>query len=528
MPDAPQSAWPIVPDLVRRGARLWGGREAAVGQGRRANYATLASRSFRLGSGLRLLGIDKGDRVAFIGDNSLEYLESYFGVPAAELVLLPLNTRLAGDELAYIFEDSGCRAVIAGPGFEDTVEAATADMNLMRIGTTSDPPRTGWTSYQSVVDRGSGEFVSLGEPDDVAYLYYTSGTTGRPKGCMLTHRSVVAGSLSACATVGLRGKHTWLHAGPMFHLGDAWAIWGLTMLGGRQVMTRFAPEETAATMAAERVTHTLLVPTALDMLSEAAAARGDRFSDTSGIIYGGAPMPPSLLAKIRERIDSPLTHTYGITETSGVCTALHADEHEDPVTGRSRIASIGRETPLIRIDVVDDQGQEVGLDEVGEIRVTSPAVMRGYLGKPEATAAVLSGSSYLSGDMARRDEEGFLWLVDRKKDMIISGGENVYALEVERVLGNHPAVDEVAVVGVPDERWGERVCAVVRVTPGQTVGLDGLQELARAHLAGYKIPREMLVVDALPRTGTGKIDKRRVREHARSEVLSEAPASGRS
>lgn len=153
MPDAPQSAWPMVPDLVRRGARLWGGREAAVGQGRRANYATLASRSFRLGSGLRLLGIDKGDRVAFIGDNSLEYLESYFGVPAAELVLLPLNTRLAGDELAYIFEDSGCRAVIAGPGFEDTVEAATADMNLMRIGTSSDPPRTGWTSYQSVVDR---------------------------------------------------------------------------------------------------------------------------------------------------------------------------------------------------------------------------------------------------------------------------------------------------------------------------------------------------------------------------------------
>jgi long-chain acyl-CoA synthetase len=337
---------------------------------------------------------------------------------------------------------------------------------------------------------------------------------------MLTHASVVSGSLSACATVGLRGEHTWLHAGPMFHLGDAWAIWGLTMLGGRQIMMRFAPERTVATMVAERTTHTLLVPTALDMLSEAAAARGTRLGETQAIIYGGAPMPPPLFAKVRERIDAPLVHTYGITETSGVCTVLHADEHEDRETGRSRLESIGRETPLVEIDIVDDQGRQVETGEVGEIRVTSPAVMRGYLGKPDATAEVLSGSSYLSGDMGRRDGEGFLWLTDRKKDMIISGGENVYALEVERVLGRHAAVGEVAVVGVPDERWGERVCAVVQFSPGETVALEGLQELAREHLAGYKVPREMLVVDSLPRTGTGKIDKRRVREQARAAAPS--------
>jgi long-chain acyl-CoA synthetase len=293
------------------------------------------------------------------------------------------------------------------------------------------------------------------------------------------------------------------------------------MLGGRQVMMRFAPEDTVDTMVAEGATHTLLVPTALDMLSEAAAARGNRLSGTQAIIYGGAPMPPQLLGKIQERIDAPLVHTYGITETSGVCTVLHADEHEDSETGKSRLESIGRETPLVEIDIVDDQGRQVQTGEVGEIRVSSPAVMSGYLGKPKETAEVLSGSSYLSGDMGRRDEEGFLWLTDRKKDMIISGGENVYALEVERVLGRHPAVEAVAVVGVPEERWGERVCAVVQLAPGENVALEELQKLAREHLAGYKIPREMLVLESLPRTGTGKIDKRRVREHARAVVPSD-------
>jgi long-chain acyl-CoA synthetase len=474
----------------------------------------------RLGSGLRALGLEPGERVAFIGDNSLEYLECYFGVPAAELVLLPLNSRLAEDELGYILQDSGSRVVIAGEGFEDTIEAATAGLDVTLVSARREASRSGWISYESILGAGHDKLDSGGRPDDFAYLYYTSGTTGRPKGCMLTHASVISGSLSACATVGLRGGHTWLHAGPMFHLGDAWAIWGMAMLGGRQLMMRFAPEETVATMVAERATHTLLVPTALDMLSEAAAAGGTRLAETEAIIYGGAPMPPPLLAKVQERIDAPLVHTYGITETSGVCTVLHADEHEDRATGRSRLESIGRETPLVEIDIVDDQGREVETGEVGEIRVTSPAVMRGYLGKPEATAEVLTGSSYLSGDMGRRDEEGFLWLTDRKKDMIISGGENVYALEVERVLGRHPAVGEVAVVGIPEQRWGERVCAVVQFAAGATVSLDALQELAREHLAGYKIPREMLVVDRLPRTGTGKIDKRRVREEARANAPS--------
>jgi long-chain acyl-CoA synthetase len=438
------------------------------------------------------------------------------------MVLLPMNSRLAEDELAYILKDSDCRLVIAGEGFQEPIEGATADLDITRVSAGRKGPPRGWMSYESVLGAGADELDPKGQADDVAYLYYTSGTTGRPKGCMLTHGSVLAGSLSACAAMGLRGEHTWLHAGPMFHLADAWAIWGLVMLGGRQVMMRFAPEEAVARMTDEHVTHTLVVPTALDMLAEAAVGRGTRLGTTQAIIYGGAPMPPQLFTRVRERIDAPLVHTYGITETSGVCTVLHPDEHEDPETGRSRLESIGRETPLIDIDIVDDQGREVETGEVGEIRVTSPAVMRGYLGKPSETAEVLSDSSYLSGDMGRRDEEGFLWLTDRKKDMIISGGENVYALEVERVLGRHPAVGDVAVVGVPEERWGERVCAVVQFSPGETVRLEGLQELARQHLAGYKIPREMLVVDSLPRTGTGKIDKRRVREQARTALKGNA------
>jgi long-chain acyl-CoA synthetase len=513
------SSWPTVPQLLRRAARLWAAREAAVDGGRREDFATLHSRSCRLASGLLASGLKKGARVAFIGDNSLEYLECYFGVPSAEMVLLPLNSRLAGDELSYILEDSGSSLVIVGRGYEEVVQEAAEGLDVELISAGVDSPPRGWARYDSLLAEGRDDFISHGRPDEVAYLYYTSGTTGRPKGCMLTHLSVIAGSLSACAMLGLRGEHTWLHAGPMYHLGDAWAIWGLAMLGGRQVMMRFAPEQTAEIIVEERVTHTLLVPTALDMLSEAAVARRTRFSDTQAIIYGGAPMPPQLLSKLRDRLDAPLIHTYGITETSGVCTGLHAAEHEDPVTGQDRSESIGRETPLIDIDIVDDAGSLVAPGDVGEIRVTSPAVMYGYLGKPAETAAVLTGSSYLTGDMARRDEDGYLWLTDRKKDMIISGGENVYAMEVERVLGQHPSVGEVAVVGVAEEHWGERVCAVVQLATGHTLTLVELQEMARQSLAGYKIPREMIIVDSLPRTGTGKIDKRRVREHARAEAI---------
>jgi len=259
----------------------------------------------------------------------------------------------------------------------------------------------------------------------------------------------------------------------------------------------------------------LLVPTALDMLSMAAADQGPGPASVEAIIYGGAPMPPPPYAALRERLDASLVHTYGITETSGVCTCLQAAEHEDAESGKSRIASIGRETPLIDIDIVDGNGAAVAADVVGEIRVNSPAVMKGYWGKDEQTREVLSGSSYLTGDLGRRDEEGFLWLTDRKKDMIISGGENVYALEVERVLSLQPDVADVAVVGAPDERWGERVCAVLQLAPDRDLTLEDLREFARRDLAGYKLPRQLMVVESLPRTGTGKIDKASVRKLVR-------------
>jgi long-chain acyl-CoA synthetase len=478
---------------------------------RRLTFGELRGRSFELAAGLRGLGLRWGDRVAYLGHNSLACLECYFGVPAAGMVLLPLNWRLAADELAYILGDAECAAVIVGAGFEEAAAEATAGLDLELIHAGDGATPSGWHDFESLF--GGREVGDAGVgPDDVAYLYYTSGTTGRPKGCMLTHRSVAAGSLSACATVGLHGHHTWLHAGPMFHLGDAWAIWGLMMQGGKQVMMHFEPEQAVEAVAREHVTHTLLVPTALDMFSEAAAAKARRLTSFEAVIYGGAPMPPPLYDTVKERLGAvSLVHTYGITETSGVCTCLQADEHLDAASGTSRIASIGRETPLVDIDIVDDRGAPIPVGEVGEIRVTSPAVMRGYWGKEEQTAEVLSGSSYLTGDLGRRDEEGFLWLTDRKKDMIISGGENVYALEVERVLSLASAVDDVAVVGAPHERWGECVCAVLQVAPGQSVTLEELQDFARRDLAGYKIPRRMLVVESLPRTGTGKIDKASVR-----------------
>jgi acyl-CoA synthetase (AMP-forming)/AMP-acid ligase II len=235
--------------------------------------------------------------------------------------------------------------------------------------------------------------------------------------------------------------------------------------------------------------------------------RGERLDTMKTLLYGGAAMMERTYNRARESVSVPLTQLYGITETGGPCSILHPDEHVDSVSGVDRMRSAGRETPFARVDITDNSGREVAPGDVGEIRVTSPGVMAGYWNRPAETEAVLQGASYLTGDMGRRDAEGFIWITDRKKDMIISGGENVYALEVERVLDTFPGVREVAVIGVPHERWGEAVCAVIVAEPGSTFELKDIQDFARVQLAGYKIPRLMHVVEALPRNAVGKIDK---------------------
>ncbi len=500
------TSWPNVARLIARGRALYGAQVCAVDGAQRLTYAALCERATRLGNALRAMGLKAGDRVALMADNSALCLEAYLGVPAAGLVLLPLNARLAAPEIRSILEDSGAAAFLVGHGHEDTASTASAGLTITLIGQT----RLAARDYEQVLAGGADRLPPEGSAEEIAYLYYTSGTTGRPKGVMLSHANVMAGALSAVASLGMNSTHTWLHAGPMFHLADAFAIWGMTWLGGRHVCMRFKPDDAIRIMEDEKVTHSLLVPTALDMLSDAAARQGTRLPTLQTMLYGGAPMPPAILGRARERLSTALIATYGMTETSGLLTAA---DPRDLATAHDP-GNVGREVPLVRLEILGDGDAPAKDGEVGEVVVTSPAVMKGYRGLPTQTAEVLAGQRLRTGDVARREPDGTITLVDRKKDMIISGGENVYSREVELVLERHPSIAEVAIVGQPDPRWGEAVCAVTRLKPGTDLSIEELRTFARASLAGYKLPRNLLVLDDLPRTASGKISKGELRQMA--------------
>jgi long-chain acyl-CoA synthetase len=506
--------WPTVADVLTRSTVSWAEKEAVVDGARRLTFGQLGEEARKVGAALRSLGLEDGDRVAFIGDNSLEYMECYLGIPSHSLVMVPVNARLAAGEIAHILHDSECRAVIASSDLVAPVTQAVQDWpsRPLLIATRADLDEDSpWLSYEKIKGEAAPTGELYADPDSLAYIYYTSGTTGRPKGVMLTHANMVAGSINGCAAVGLRREHTFLHASPMFHYGDAVWIMGTLWRGGRQITTRFKAESTLDLILTERVTHSFLVPTAIDDLVSAAEQRGERLDFMTTLLYGGAPMMERTYGRARDIVNVPLTQLYGITETGGPCSILYPEDHIDAVSGLDRMRSAGRETPFARVDIVDDSGREVAPGVVGEIRVTSPGVMAGYWKRQEETEAVLLGSSYLTGDLGTKDTEGFIWITDRKKDMIISGGENVYALEVERVLDNHPGILEAAVIGVPDERWGEAVCAVVVPAPGAVLELTEIQDFARAKLAGYKLPRVLRVVEVLPRNTVGKIIKASLR-----------------
>ena len=498
-------------------ALSFGDREAVVDGSVRRSFTQIAGRAKQLGNGLRAKGFQPGDRIAFLGDNSAACLECYLGLPSAGLILMPLNTRLAAAEVRSVLEDSQARAVIVGKGFEDRAGEAAAGLDIALIGIASD---LGIGLFEDLIASGSDDMVHVPGAGpgvhDTAYMYYTSGSTGRPKGVMLTHSNVMAGGLGAAASCAIAGHHTWLHAGPMFHLADAFAIWASFWLGAKQVCMRFTPDEAVHLIEAEKVTHTLGVPTVVDMLCDAAVAANTRLSGLQAFYYGGAPMPTPIYERARALLDCPLVATYGMTETTGIITCGFPGE-ASVVSG---VNIVGREAPLTQLDILDDGGSSVAPGEVGEITITSAAVTKGYWRRPEETAAVLNGSTLKTGDLGARMPDGNIALIDRKKDMIISGGENVYSREVELVLEQHDMVLEAAVVAAPDERWGETVCAYIKTRDGAALGLEAVQEFARTKLAGYKIPRRVEWLHDLPRTGSGKVSKPELREMAAQSAFS--------
>jgi len=507
--------------ILARARRLSPDNVAVVDGGRQLSYAELGDRVDTLAALLRAHGVQPGDRIATLLPNTLPCLECYFAAAGLGAVLVPLNTRLHPDELGFILGDSGCGVLVADPGFTSLVESIAARSTQLRTVISAGEPFA--LSGAALVigypaTRGATGFVPAVTPSDaLAHLYYTSGTTGPPKGVMLTHRNVWVHALAAVAELGLSERDRWAHVAPMFHLADAWASFAITWVGGRHVMVpRFDPHEVLAGFERERVTITNLVPTMLNLMVKHEARRAFDYRSLRMILSGGAPIAPAVVRAIVETFGCEYVQTYGMTETSPYLTMsllndrLRALPEEDQLRYR---AKTGRPFLAVELRVVDEAGIPVPADElaVGEIQVRGETVTPGYWRRPEATADAFTPDGWLrTGDLAVIDADGFVTIVDRKKDMIISGGEKVYSTEVEHVLYQHAAVLEAAVYGTPDQVWGEVVSAAVVVRPGMTVSEEELVAFCRPRLAAFKLPRRVGFLAELPKTGSGKILKRQL------------------
>ncbi len=481
--------------ILRRAGDETPDRPAVIDGKVRLTYAEARDRAAALGDRLRKRGVEPGDRVAIREPNTHRFFLAYYASAAIGAVLVPLNTRLSEREAEEILEDAGVRILLSGEDFEGLAAAAPGAARSF------DPAPV--------------------SPDDTAQLYYTSGTTGRPKGVMLTHRNVVRHAEAAALELGLSGEDVWGHIAPMFHLADAWAVFAITLVGGAHVMVpRFDAPSVLLAIEEHRITLSNLVPTMLARLVAHPEAGRRDLRSLRLILSGGAPIAPGLVRRTIETLGCEYLQTYGMTETSPYLTlgVLPEDLRRLPLPERARyLARTGRPFRGVELRVLRPDGTPVAADdrEVGEIHVRGETVTPGYWNRPEETAAAFREGWLATGDLAVVDEHGLVNIVDRAKDMIVTGGENVFSIEVENVLFEHPAVLEAAVVGVPDEEWGEAVTAAVVLRPGAPTGEGEIRAFCRERLAGYKVPKRVLFLPDLPKTGSGKVSKRVLRARLR-------------
>ncbi|OBK76212.1 long-chain-fatty-acid--CoA ligase [Mycobacterium sp. 1164985.4] len=490
-------------------ARVFGAERpdavALIAGERTATFAELDARSNRVAQSLRAAGVGFGDRVAFIEKNGIEFFEVACALSKLGAVVVPVNWRLAPPEMLHIIDDARARVVIVGTEFFGHVEAIEdrVTATLVAVGAHSRwPAFEEWTANFPAEDP-----CVTTQPDDLAFLMYTSGTTGSPKGVMLTNDNYF------CKATGIADKWRFdadsvsLAVMPMFHMaGSGWAFVGLCE-GARTVVLRDVdPAAVLDAVARHGITNMLLVPVVIQRLLNTPGVETTDFSALRAIVYGASPITDDVLVRALERFDCDLLQVYGQTETTGSITQL--DRHAPEL-----LRSCGKPFPWVQVRIVDDTGRDVPTGTVGELWTRSRQNMRGYWNNPAATAATITPDGWLkTGDAGYVDREGYVYLHDRVKDMIVSGGENVYPTEIENVLMTHPDVADVAVIGVPDPAWGEAVKAIVVPAAGSSPGEADLIAYARDRLAGFKLPKSVSFADDLPRTPSGKILKRALRE----------------
>jgi acyl-CoA synthetase (AMP-forming)/AMP-acid ligase II len=504
----------LLGDIVRLNGRKTPSRVAIVSEDRTVTFGELRDRMFRVANAM--LGLaSPGDRVAILAENLPEYVECYYGVPSAGMALNFLNYRLHPKEWAWILNNAEARVLIVQEKYLDQIEGELGDIpSIEHVVVIGAGGRGGFPTYSDLVGSAAAVEPDVDVDEDAtAWLLYTSGTTGFPKGAMLTHRNLTVAVLESVIEYEPQPDERTLVAFPLCHV-SGYSVPVTHTRGGQIVLTpMFEPEAWMKLVDEHGITGTALAPTMFNFILQHPKVNEYKLTSLRAIGYGAAAMPVEVLRAAIARFGPIVYSGFGMTELGGNVLKFPKADHVRAVNGEEHLlASCGTPMCLADVRVVDEQGHECAPGVVGEIVIKGEQVLKGYFRNEEGTRKSFEGGWFHTGDMARRDEEGFFYIVDRMKDMIISGGENVYSREVEEVLYAHPAVSEAAVIGLPDPTWGESVTAVIVLREGMTATEAEIISTARNRLAGFKKPKRVIFLDELPKTVSGKIIKRDLRE----------------
>ena len=503
-----------MPAMIERAARHNPNGICTRFEGREFSWSQTCDQIARIGAAIATFGLAEGDRVGILSLNSDRYYQAIFAIPWGGCAMVPLNTRWALPENNYAVTDSGLRVLFFDEAFVDQTEQLLADVETLEaviyMGDGDCPP---WAeSYLDLLANNQPIPLPKQSGDTMAGIFYTGGTTGFPKGVMQSHCAIWASAMGALPVFGMNRQTVYLHAAPMFHMADFAGSMGATLSCGTNIIMRaFDPEGTLDIFGEEKITHALLVPAMIKMMLNHPAVSKANMSSVQCVAYGASPMPAVTLESFMQQWPTVgLVQAYGQTELAPIITMLPMEDHK---AGSTKLSSAGLPTAVSEVRIVGEGGVDCAEGVSGEIVVRGPHTMQGYWNKPEQTEQALKDGWVFTGDAGYLDDEGYLFIVDRVKDMVVTGGENVFTTEVENAVLSHDAVLDVAVIGIPDEEWGEAVHAIVILHPDQTVTTKELQDHCRERIAGYKLPKGITFrEEPLPLSGAGKVLKIELRK----------------
>lgn len=502
--------------LIERCAQINGSALATIDGPRRRTWTDTRDRIARLAAGFSQLGCEEGDRIGILALNSDRYFETIFAAPWAGGVMVPINIRLAPPEVEFWVSDSETKILCVDAAFAPMIEAVRNRLTcLQHVVYMGDDVPDGMVGHETLIADNPPANPAARGGQDVSGLYYTGGTTGRSKGVMLSHDNQIINVLQVSHAFEMSPRSVYLNVAPMFHAANMIGLLSATLMAATHVFVAgFEPERTMQVINRHKVTHSVMVPTMINMLVHHPAIGDYDLSSLELILYGGSPMAESVMARVEEVLpEVRILQAYGQTETSPIITILYPEYHtfEGQYAGKTK--SAGQTIPGTEVVIMDETGRVLETGQIGEVCARGPNIMQGYWKLPEQTAQTIRDGWIHTGDGGYLDEDGFLFISDRVKDMIVSGGENVYSIEVENALFKHPSVEACAVIGIPSEQWGEEVHAVVILAAGKQATAEELIRHCQQLIAGYKCPRSISFRDEpLPLSGAGKVLKRELRE----------------